>query len=50
MKIAKHPHVQERMLEEFEEVLGRHENKVTYDAMIEMTYLDAVINGKDNQS
>lgn len=33
------------MVKEIEEVLKGHENKVTYDAMIEMTYLDAVING-----
>ncbi|XP_026474633.1 cytochrome P450 6k1-like [Ctenocephalides felis] len=43
-EIAKNPDVQDRMVKEIEEVLKGHEDKVTYDAMIEMTYLDAVIN------
>lgn len=38
--------IQERLYKEDEEVLQRHSGRVSYQAIQEMTYLDAVINGK----
>lgn len=44
--MAKNPDIQQRLREEMLEVLERHNNELTFDAMQEMTYLDCVVHGK----
>lgn len=36
------------MRKEIDEVLTKHNGKLSYDALQDMTYMGAVINGKDN--
>lgn len=43
--LARHPEVQERVRNEILEAIKRHDNELTYEAIMEMTYLDQVING-----
>lgn len=45
-ELAKHPHIQRRLREEILSVLGQHNGKLTYEAMLDMHYLEQVINGK----
>lgn len=44
--LVKHSDVQERVREEILEVISRNENKLTYDGIMEMKYLQMVIDGK----
>lgn len=44
-EIAAHPWTQEELKEEIEEILAKYEGTVTYEAIQEMKYLDAVFNG-----
>lgn len=37
--------IQDKLRDEITEVLKRHNNEITYDAIMEMTYLDKVVNG-----
>jgi Cytochrome P450 len=43
--LATNPDVQERVREEVESVLKRHGNKLTFDSIQEMPYLDMVLAG-----
>jgi len=43
--LATNPDVQERVREEVESVLKRHEDKLTFDSIQEMNYLDMVLAG-----
>ena len=45
-ELAENPDVQERVQQEIDQVLGKYEDKVTYEALKEMKFLDCVINGK----
>jgi cytochrome P450 family 6 len=45
-ELAENPDVQERVQQEIDQVLGKYEEKVTYEALKEMKFLDCVINGK----
>lgn len=47
-ELAKKPEYQIRLREEINTVLSRYDNKVTFEAVKEMIYLDWVVNGKDN--
>ncbi|KRT79453.1 cytochrome P450, partial [Oryctes borbonicus] len=38
--------IQEKLREEIINILQRHDNKVTYEALAEMKYVDMVLNGK----
>lgn len=38
--------VQDRVRREIADVIERHNGKITYDGLIEMTYLDQVIYGE----
>lgn len=43
-EIAVNHHVQEKLRKEINSVLKKHDNKLSYDAVMEMTYMDQVIN------
>lgn len=45
-ELAANPEAQERVQQEIDEVLGKHDEKVTYEALKDMKYLDCIINGK----
>lgn len=45
-ELAKHPHMQQRLRDEFEAVLEKHDGRFTYEAMGDMQYLEQVINGE----
>lgn len=38
--------IQEKARKNVQEVLSRHDGKITYDSLSEMTYLEQCINGK----
>lgn len=38
--------IQERARKSIQEVLARHDGKITYESLNEMTYLEQIINGK----
>nr|XP_031837097.1 cytochrome P450 9e2-like [Nomia melanderi] len=42
--LVEHPDIQKRLQEEIDEVLENTQGKVTYDAIINMEYMDAVMN------
>ncbi|XP_063628842.1 cytochrome P450 6B4-like [Cydia splendana] len=44
MQLALNPEVQEKVAVEIKEVLKRHNDKITYEALQEMTYLERVLN------
>lgn len=46
--IAKHPDVQKKLREEIRTVKARHNGHIDYEALMEMTYLNQVFNGKFN--
>lgn len=48
--LARHLDVQDKVRDEIMSVLARHDNKITYEAMKEMKYLDMVLNGKHSKS
>lgn len=43
--LAKNPDVQQRLREELVEAMQRHNNELTFDAMQEVTYLEATVQG-----
>ena len=45
-ELAKNPHIQQRAREEINTVLEKHNDDFNYEAMLEMTYLKQIINGK----
>lgn len=49
-ELALNPDIQESMREEIKTVLKKHENKLTYEAMLEMKYLQMVIDGENFES
>ena len=45
-ELALNPDIQEKMRVEIREILAKHDNKLTYEAMLEMKYLQMVIDGE----
>jgi cytochrome P450 family 6 len=45
-ELALHPDIQERVREEIDIVLKKHDGNITYQAIQEMEYLDKVVSGK----
>ncbi|CAG9764242.1 unnamed protein product [Ceutorhynchus assimilis] len=43
-ELARNPEIQERTRQEIENVLGKYDGKITYEAIQEMTYLQQVMN------
>jgi len=48
--LVNYPELQDKLRYEIKSVLAKHKNKVTYEAMQEMTYLDMVVNGESRIS
>lgn len=44
-ELAKRPEVLKKLQKEIDAVLKKHDNNLTYEALLEMEYLDCVING-----
>lgn len=44
-ELACNPTVQERLFQEIQEVLQKHNNDMKFDALDDLTYLDQVVNG-----
>ena len=44
-ELAYRQDIQEKLRNEIENVISRHDGKLNHDAISEMTYLDQVING-----
>lgn len=47
-ELGMHPEIQDRLRNEINEVLEQHNGEITYEAVMQMDYLDRVINGKFN--
>ena len=45
-ELAKHPEIQEKARQEIKHVLEKHDNQLSYEAMMELSYLDQIITGK----
>lgn len=45
-EISVNPHVQVKMRKEIDEILTKHNGKTNYQALKDMVYMEAVINGK----
>lgn len=45
LELALNQHLQDRLRNEIRMVLDKHDGKITYEAVMEMTYLDQIING-----
>ncbi|RZB84923.1 p450 domain containing protein [Asbolus verrucosus] len=45
-ELAKNQHIQQKMREEIESVLTKHNGKVSYDAIQDMKYMNQVLDGK----
>lgn len=45
-ELSKQPEYQRRLREEINTVLAKHDNKLTYEAVMEMKYLECVVDGK----
>jgi len=44
-ELAQNPKVQARAQEEIDTILGKHNGKLTYEILQEMTYLDMIVSG-----
>lgn len=45
-ELSLNPDIQEKLREDIQEVLKKHDGKLTYEAMLDMKYLQMVIDGK----
>lgn len=44
-ELSRNPEIQVRAQEEIDTVLSKHEGKLTYETLQEMTYLDMIVSG-----
>jgi cytochrome P450 family 6 len=49
-ELALHPDIQSRLREEIKQVLGKHHGQLTYEGIHEMSYLDMVVSGENNNA
>lgn len=49
-EMAKNPDIQQKVFEEINEVLQKHNGKLNYDSLSEMRYLESCIDGKKTLS
>jgi len=45
-ELSLHQDIQDRLREEIDVVLQKHDGKLTYEGILEMEYLDKVVSGK----
>jgi cytochrome P450 family 6 len=45
-ELSLHQDIQDRLREEIDAVLQKHDGKLTYEGILEMEYLDKVVSGK----
>jgi len=45
-ELSLHQDIQDRLRQEIDDVLQKHEGKITYEGIQEMEYLDKVVSGK----
>ena len=45
--LALHPEIQQRLRAEILQVLSKHDGKLTYDGIQNMSYLDRVVSGEE---
>jgi len=45
-ELARHPEIQQSLREEISQVLSKHDGKLTYDSIQNMSYLDRVVSGE----
>jgi len=48
-ELALHPEIQQRMRVEIMQVLSKHDGKLTYDGIQNMSYLDRVVSGEERR-
>jgi cytochrome P450 family 6 len=48
-ELALHPDIQQILRAEILQVLSRHDGKLTYDGIQEMSYLDRVVSGEERR-
>jgi cytochrome P450 family 6 len=46
-ELALHPEIQQSLRAEILQVLNKHDGKLTYDSMQDMSYLDRVVSGEE---
>jgi cytochrome P450 len=48
-ELALYPEIQHRLRAEILQVLSKHDGKLTYDAIQDMSYLDRVVSGEERR-
>jgi len=48
-ELALHPEIQQSVRAEIVQVLSKHGDKLTYDGMKDMSYLDRVVSGEERR-
>ena len=48
-ELALHPEIQQILRAEIVQVLSKHDGKLTYDGMQDMSYLDRVVSGEERR-
>jgi cytochrome P450 family 6 len=46
LELAVHPELQQRARQEIERVLQQHEGQLTYQALLDMKFVECIIDGK----